>query len=101
MKRILEVSIGKEIEFMIHILSLCVLLLNLLGIWEDLVIYMLSENKKVIRMGNVSTKNSQGGTVYSPGGVSPTICAGTHGYALGYIVVKNFISGCNKGEGKV
>lgn len=45
---------------------------------------MLSEERKVKKMGNVSTKNSQAGTVYSPGGCSPTICAGTHGYAIGY-----------------
>lgn len=51
---------------------------------------MLSEERKVKKMGNVSTKNSQAGTVYSPG-----ICAGTHGYAIGYIVVKNFPSGRN------
>lgn len=30
---------------------------------------MLSEERKVKKMGNVSTKNSQAGTVYSPGGV--------------------------------
>jgi hypothetical protein len=29
---------------------------------------MLSEERKVKKMGNVSTKNSQAGTVYSPGG---------------------------------
>lgn len=31
------------------------------------------------------TPNSQGGKVYSTKGISPTITAGTHGYALGYI----------------
>lgn len=56
---------------------------------------MLSEERKAKKIGNVSTKNSQAGTVYSPGGCSPTICAGTHGYAIGYIVVKNFPSGRN------
>lgn len=30
---------------------------------------MLSEERKVKKMGNVSTKNSQAGTAYSPGGV--------------------------------
>ena len=55
---------------------------------------MLSEERKVKKMWNVSTKNSQAGTVYSPGGCSPTICAGTHD-AIGYIVVKNFPSGRN------
>ena len=67
-----------------------------LGNMGATVAYMLSEERKVKKMGNVSTKNSQAGTVYSPGGgCSPTICAGTHGYAIGYIVVKNFPSGRN------
>lgn len=64
---------------------------------------MLSEERKVKNMGNVSTKNSQAGTVYSPGGgLFPTICAGTHGYAIGYIIVDNFSSGRkdNESDGK-
>ena len=46
-------------------------------------------NKKVLTVGNLSTGNSQAGTIYRTwgGGLSPTLCAGTHGYALGYIVV--------------
>lgn len=46
-------------------------------------------NKKVLKVGNLSTGNSQAGTIYRTwgGGLSPTLCAGTHGYALGYIVV--------------
>lgn len=45
-------------------------------------------NKKVLKVGNLSTGNSQAGTIYRTwGGISPTLCAGTHGYALGYIVV--------------
>lgn len=44
-------------------------------------------NKKVIKVGNLSTGNSQAGTIYRTWGLSPTLCAGTHGYALGYIVV--------------
>lgn len=39
---------------------------------------------KIIRLGEV-TKNSQAGQVYSANGLSQTICAGTHGYAMGYI----------------
>lgn len=35
----------------------------------DAIAYMLSEERKVKKMGNVSTKNSQAGMVYSPGGV--------------------------------
>lgn len=46
-------------------------------------------NKDVIKVGNLSTGNSQAGTIYGTwGGASPTLCAGTHGYAIGYIVVK-------------
>lgn len=63
---------------------------------------MLLEERKVKKMGNVSTKNSQAGTVYSPGGLFPTICAGTHGYAIGYIIVDNFSLGRkdNENDGK-
>lgn len=44
--------------------------------------------KKVIKVGNLSTGNSQAGTIYGSWGASPTLCAGSHGYAIGYIVVK-------------
>lgn len=44
-------------------------------------------NKGVIKVGNLSTGNSQAGTIYGSWEASPTLCAGTHGYALGYIVV--------------
>lgn len=44
-------------------------------------------NKKVLKVGNLSTGNSQAGTIYRTWGGFPTLCAGTHGYALGYIVV--------------
>lgn len=40
---------------------------------------------KPICVGQVSTGNSQAGKVYSPDGVSQTLCAGTHGYAMGNI----------------
>ena len=47
-------------------------------------------NKKVLKVGNLSTGNSQAGTIYRTwGGLSPTLCAGTHGYAIGYIVFNN------------
>lgn len=42
-------------------------------------------NDKPICVGQVSTGNSQAGKVYSPNGVSQTLCAGTHGYAMGNI----------------
>lgn len=38
-----------------------------------------------IKVGEV-TQNSQAGQVYSPEGLSPTIIAGTHGYAIGNII---------------
>ena len=50
--------------------------------------------KKVIKVGNLSTGNSQAGTIYGAWGASPTLCAGSHGYAIGYIVVKKK----NKGD---
>ena len=39
-------------------------------------------SNKPICIGQVSTGNSQAGKVYSPNGVSQTLCAGTHGYAM-------------------
>lgn len=40
---------------------------------------------KIIQLGQVSNDGSQAGKVYSPDGVSQTICACTHGYAIGNI----------------
>ena len=45
---------------------------------------------KAKRVGQVSSENSQAGTVYSDQNLSPTLCAGTHGYAMGYILTENF-----------
>ena len=41
---------------------------------------------KIVRVGQVSNKGSQSGMVYDPNGLFPTICAGTHGYAMGNII---------------
>lgn len=41
---------------------------------------------KLIKIGQISSKGSQAGTVYSEDGLSPTLCAGTHGYAIGNIL---------------
>lgn len=41
---------------------------------------------KIKRVGQVSNKGSQSGMVYDPIGLSPTICACTHGYAIGNII---------------
>ena len=44
---------------------------------------------KIIKIGNCSTGNSEGGMVYSPEGISQTITAGTHGYGMGNIIIKS------------
>ena len=41
----------------------------------------------VKRVGQVSVENSQCGVVYDPVGLAPTLIAGTHGYAMGYVLV--------------
>lgn len=46
---------------------------------------LVPQNDKPICVGQVSTANSQAGKVYSCEGVSQTLCAGTHGYAMGNI----------------
>ena len=40
---------------------------------------------KIVQIGQVSNDGSQAGKVYSPEGISQTICACTHGYAIGNI----------------
>jgi hypothetical protein len=44
---------------------------------------------KIINIGQISNEGSQGGKVYSINGIFPTICACTHGYAIGNIVTQN------------
>ena len=48
-------------------------------------LYNSNRKSDCICIGQSSNNGSQGGKVYSIDGVFPTICAGTHGYALGYI----------------
>lgn len=44
---------------------------------------------ELIKLGNISQNpTSQLGCVYYECVVSPTICAGTHGYCIGHILVK-------------
>ena len=43
---------------------------------------------KIDKIGNVSTQNSQGRSVFNPSGLAPTLCAGVHGYAMGNIAIK-------------
>jgi len=45
----------------------------------------ISPKDNTIKVGEV-TQNSQAGQVYSAEGISPTIIAGTHGYAIGNII---------------
>lgn len=53
----------------------------------------LSINSKtnIVSVGQVSNDGSQSGKVYSIHGNFPTICACTHGYALGYIMIGKLI----------
>ncbi len=46
---------------------------------------VLDDTNKCIKVGQ-TTLNSQAGQVYSSEGLSPTIVAGTHGYAIGNII---------------
>lgn len=41
---------------------------------------------RVVKVGQASTDGSQCGTVYSTDHLAPTLTAGCHGYAMGYIV---------------
>lgn len=45
---------------------------------------------RIIKIGNCSTGNSEGGMVYSPKGVSQTITSGTHGYGMGNILIGDY-----------
>lgn len=44
---------------------------------------------ELISVGQVSNKGSQAGKVYSTEGLFPTVCACTHGYAIGNILEEN------------
>lgn len=55
---------------------------------------------EIVRVGNVSTGKSQAGMVYNPNGLFPTICACTHGYAIGYIAVGAAMRGRYNSDGK-
>lgn len=47
---------------------------------------VLENTHSIMRVGQASSEGSQSGTVYSTNGVSPTLIAGTHGYAMGNIL---------------
>ena len=44
------------------------------------------EQSKIIPVGQISSEGSQSGKVYDSDGVSQTICACTHGYAIGNVL---------------
>lgn len=51
----------------------------------------INKNTNIISLGQVSNDGSQAGKVYSIYGNFPTLCACTHGYALGYIMIGKLI----------
>lgn len=53
------------------------------------------DRNEIIRCGQVSKKGSQAGMVYDSEGLFPTVCACTHGYAIGNILDNKLI---NKGD---
>lgn len=61
---------------------------------------VISACGEIVRMGNVSVGKSQAGMVYSIDGIFPTICACTHGYAIGYIAVGAAMRGRYNSDGK-
>lgn len=58
-------------------------------------LYVVRRKKSKKRWGTYQRKIVKLVRYIRRGGCSPTICAGTHGYAIGYIVIKNFPSGRN------
>lgn len=44
--------------------------------------------KRIVRIGQVSIQGSQAGVVYKRDGLMTTLIAGTHGYAMGYVLRK-------------
>lgn len=46
----------------------------------------MKDEIKIIKVGQVSNQGSQSGMVYDTSGLFSTVCACTHGYAMGNIV---------------
>ena len=44
--------------------------------------------KRIIKLGQAHTEGSQSGLVYRRDGIATTLIAGTHGYAMGYVLRK-------------
>lgn len=78
--------------------AICPTIDTMMGGYREPIIVECEDNKmnddnlgkphKIDEIGQVSNDGSQAGKVYSPEGVSPTICACTHGYAIGNILDK-------------
>lgn len=50
---------------------------------------LIVNESKVMKIGNLSEKNTQSRSVYNPNGVSPTLCAGMdHGNTMPHITIK-------------
>ena len=56
---------------------------------QEMVAVVEEQTDKIISVGQVSSDGSQSGKVYDTNGVFPTICACTHGYAIGNILEEN------------
>lgn len=48
---------------------------------------MIKTTQKIIKLGGISSEGSEAGIVISPDGLCFTLCACTHGYAMGNIIV--------------
>ena len=46
------------------------------------------ESLNVKRVGQISNEGSQCGVVYDPSGIMVALCAGTHGWCNGYVLVE-------------
>ena len=50
---------------------------------------MIIKSNILKKIGNCSTEKSQAGQIYDSRYLGQTLCACTHGYAIGYIFVKD------------
>lgn len=46
------------------------------------------QKRTIKRIGQISVEGSQLGVVFKPDGLMTTLCAGTHGYSMGYVLRK-------------
>jgi DNA (cytosine-5)-methyltransferase 1 len=67
------------------------------GICSTLSARDYKQAKQIMVKGQISSENSQAGKVYDADGIFPTICAGTHGYAMGNIEVVGRVNSSQDG----